>query len=169
MHITERIRNWDWDHSKFWDRINCLKEPFRPDLTPCWMWMGAKTNLGYGFISIHGVMYSTHKLSYELHYGLIPDGVNICHRCDQPPCCNPEHLEAGSQRHNMRGCASRGRISIAKLDPELIVKLREQTESLRLPNGKLPAGVITDLAKILGVSRTNISQALSGKAYRYLV
>ena len=76
--------------------------------TGCWLWGGHKYRNGYGAIKAFGKMVLTHRFSYELHCGPIPDGCEILHSCDVKNCINPDHLRAGSRAENMREAAERG-------------------------------------------------------------
>lgn len=73
----------------------------------CWEWIGYVSTTGYGALRKNSVPYYAHRLSYELVFGSIPDGLVIDHKCRNKICVNPEHLEAVTQRENIhrRGCS----------------------------------------------------------------
>lgn len=66
----------------------------------CWLWNVAQSSAGYGRFSYKGKMFSAHRVSYELHKGPIPDGLQIDHLCRVKRCINPEHLEAVTPKEN---------------------------------------------------------------------
>ena len=74
----------------------------------CLEWTGA-TLKGYGQIGDGGKILYTHRVAYELAYGPLPDGMNACHTCDNPPCCEPEHLFAGTTLDNTLDMIAKGR------------------------------------------------------------
>lgn len=82
----------------------------------CWPWQRTTNSSGYGTASIHGRRTYMHRLAYELAFGPIPDGLYVCHRCDNPPCCNPAHLFLGTPRDNSQDMVSKGR-GFARLRP----------------------------------------------------
>ncbi len=67
----------------------------------CWEWEGARTKAGYGAIRINGQVWLSHRISWALANGPIPNGLYILHKCDNPGCVNPEHLWAGTQSDNL--------------------------------------------------------------------
>jgi len=76
----------------------------------CWIWEGTKNNqTGYGQLYSGGSCQLAHRVSYELHIGPIPEGLFVCHHCDNPICVNPAHLYAGTQLANMADKSRRGR------------------------------------------------------------
>ena len=77
--------------------------------TGCWLWTGQRKRHGYGVIKIGGIETKTHRAMWEVVNGPIPDGLCVLHRCDVPPCCNPEHLFLGTQGDNVRDCCKKGR------------------------------------------------------------
>ncbi len=75
----------------------------------CWIWMAHKNNKGYGVIHFNGKVTLAHRIAYTHSNGVIPDGMKICHTCDNPPCVNPQHLFLGTQMDNLRDMAKKGR------------------------------------------------------------
>lgn len=89
----------------FWRRV----EIRGPD--ECWPWSDRRSPLGYGiFYCTNQGMRPAHRVSYLLEHGAIPEGRPlVLHTCDNPPCCNPAHLYAGTQLDNMHDKVQRGR------------------------------------------------------------
>lgn len=70
--------------------------------TGCWLWTGTiNSTTGYGTISVDAEVRSAHRLSYELHIGPIPAGLQIDHLCRVRHCVNPDHMEPVTQRENL--------------------------------------------------------------------
>lgn len=77
----------------------------------CWLWTGALMSKGYGQFWVRGSNVRAHRLSYELHKGKIPDGLNVLHHCDVRCCVNPEHLFCGTLQDNADDMKAKGRQS----------------------------------------------------------
>lgn len=71
----------------------------------CWLWNGYCNEAGYGMVRINYRQYRSHRVSYEIHKGLIPDGLELDHLCRVRNCVNPEHLEAVTHKENLRRSA----------------------------------------------------------------
>lgn len=122
----------------------------------CWLWMGSRLPRGYGQLNYQNKRYYAHRLALAIFKGVkVPDGMVVMHACDNPPCCNPDHLSVGTQTDNMRDASSKGRTvnrSNWKGTANPKAKLTAaQTDEIkfRLLAGERPA----DLAREFGVGR----------------
>ncbi len=84
----------------------CVPEP----MSGCWIWLGrAHKTHGYGIFSQWPKLGYAHRFSWTLHYGEIPKGLCVLHKCDVPLCVNPNHLFLGTVKDNMLDMARKGR------------------------------------------------------------
>ncbi len=75
----------------------------------CWIWMRSTIEKGYGRISVKQKSNLAHRASYREFVGEIPDGMCVLHRCDNPPCINPDHLFLGTHMDNTKDKIKKGR------------------------------------------------------------
>ncbi len=131
--------------------------------TGCWEWQGSRLPTGYGHIKSERRMVKTHRVTYSHYVGDIPDGLCVLHRCDNPCCCNPEHLFLGTLDDNNKDRTAKGRgvrppnSGVPKIPSEKI----EQIFSLREQG--LTHQKISDR---LGVARSTVGNYLSGVSPR---
>lgn len=94
--------------TRFWQFVDVKGE------NDCWLWQGSHNGKGYGELSQYALNKTlkpmrAHRLSWEIHNGKIPDGMCICHHCDNPRCVNPNHLFMGTHKDNMHDASVKGR------------------------------------------------------------
>jgi len=94
--MGRRKKHTDED-ALFWSIVNVCGED------ECWEWTGYRINGKYGRFYYKGKKgESAHRIAWMMTYGEIPEGMFVCHHCDNPPCCNPKHLFIGSFSDNMQ-------------------------------------------------------------------
>lgn len=90
--------------SVFWSRV-----AITADNNQCWLWVGGKDSNGYGLINLYGKNDRVHRVAWRYPNYIIPEGMEICHSCDNPACCNPKHLFLGTHKENMDDMNAKGR------------------------------------------------------------
>lgn len=90
---------------RFWSKVTKL------EASQCWPWTAGRFGRGYGMFKIGKYTCHSHRLAWLLANGSIPDGMLVCHACDNPCCCNPSHLFLGSFADNNLDCQNKGRVS----------------------------------------------------------
>lgn len=127
----------------------------------CWIWVGAKIQKSsYGVINVNGKPKLTHRVSYELAFGDIPDGMCVLHRCDVKPCVNPSHLFIGTKKDNSRDMVEKGR-HYYQQKPEVIIR-GERHYSKKYPE-KVNKGEKHGMSKLSEEQVTYIRQKYSSQ------
>jgi len=146
--------------ARFWDRIDRSGGP-----EACWPWMGAKRTLSrygagaYGIFRRRGHVVYAHREALERSLGRpLAAGEIAMHHCDNPPCCNPAHLSAGTKADNSADMARKGR-STAGLTVEQVVEIKRA-----LAGGQSKRS----LGREYGVSQFAIQSIGRGRTYRYI-
>src|SRR6266850_5299378 len=124
----------------------------------CWVWLGKHDERGRGHIYVEdGCLEFASKVSWILHFGSIPTGINVLHKCDNPSCVRPDHLFLGTQKVNMLDMALKRRSS-TKLTWEQVAEIVKSVQ----------AGVQQKLlAKRFNVCPATIHNALHRKTFKY--
>lgn len=90
----------------------------------CWLWTGAKSKAGYGQLGHRKKVLYAHRVSFELHKGVVPKGMVVCHTCDNPQCVNPEHLFVGTHCDNMHDAIDKNRLPGTKISDSTVEAIR---------------------------------------------
>lgn len=130
----------------------------------CWEWQGARTPFGHGVFSNKAGMKTAHRFSYLIHHGEMPQGMFVCHKCDNPACVNPAHLEIGDQFDNMGGCSKRGRIARGNRHPRS--KLTDVKAKAILMLYRDGVGLM-ELTQMFRVSQNAIRQVVTGVTWHH--
>ncbi len=138
----------------------------------CWTWKGHASDRGYGIIDLKHYEFPestvlVHRLVYSICVEPIPDGLCVLHRCDNPPCCRPEHLFLGTNLDNIADKMAKGRHRSPKgenhgshkLTAELVMTIRRRAAA-----GESYASIARDL----GFSATQVSAVARGLQWRHI-
>lgn len=147
------------DKEKFWKKVK------RGVFNACWPWSGCihKARGGYGLFSISGKWTGAHRVAWMCHTNrAIPDGMVILHKCDNPSCCNPRHLDLGTHADNHADMFSKNRhakgerVAGAKLTEKDVVAIFSDSR----PNIRI--------APDYGISRITVGHIKNGHTWRHI-
>lgn len=152
---------------RFWTYVD--KDGPKPThvsgLGSCWLWTGGRSKKGYGIFRLNGTMQYAHRISFSLKYGQVPRSRKICHKCDNPPCCNPDHLFQGTDRDNLIDSINKGRRLVG--EEHWMARLTEaQVKEVR----KLHSEGLTQvkIAAKMGVNQSTVQRILTGKSWAHV-
>lgn len=113
---------------RFWRKVNKTET--------CWLWTGYIEKRGYGRFGYNYKTIEAHRMSWIIANGEIPEGMIICHECDNPSCVNPDHLFLGTHKDNTWDMVDKGRhggsMRGKKHKPESLVKMSKTRQAQEL-------------------------------------
>ena len=158
---------------RFWDHVNMEGPVIKPDLGKCWRWTGKASPQGYGRLRVgdhRSRLVMAHRASWEIHIGPVPDGLLVCHHCDNPPCTNPSHLFLGTDADNCADMWAKGRANHnnpargehaggSKLTEQDVLTIRDLSK-LGEPQSKIGARY--------GVAQSTVSKIVLGYRWSHI-
>ena len=159
--------------------------------TGCWEWQGHRDRDGYGLAHLgtngEAFKWRAHRLAWTTVNGDIPDGIFACHKCDNPQCCNPDHLFLGTAKDNHDDMVAKDRKKVAsgaehwcdrhpediprgsargqaRLTEDLVREIRRRKENRTCSVRKL----IRTLSEELGIAEGTISKAMWGATWKHV-
>jgi hypothetical protein len=142
-------------------------------LSGCWNWQGSTRN-GYGRLIIgsrtDGSRKSAqaHRVSYEAFIGAIPEGLEVCHRCDNPSCINPDHLFSGTRQDNIDDRQAKGRNNPPKGETHPMAKLTA-IDVLSMRRLRSTGQTYQSIADRFGVNKKTAMQAIKLEQWAHVV
>jgi hypothetical protein len=133
---------------------------------PCLEWQGWRNPKGYGYFETAGRRWKASRWAWTITHGPIPDGLLVCHTCDNPPCIEPLHLFLGTNRDNLRDMAAKGRTHRHLGETNRSAKLT--TAQVRVIRAvRQETGVtVKSLAQEYGVHQSTIEKILARETWK---
>jgi len=163
--VARRMSNKKDPQRRFMNRIEVVPE------TGCWEWQGKLGPFGYGGFSIGGKTTTAHRAGWRLFKGDVPKNIEVCHKCDNPKCVNPDHMFLGTHEENMKDAWQKERfanrrilrgegIGTSKLTDYDVLEIRR----LRSGEGK----TMEEIAIMFDVTKGTIWKVISGRSWRHI-
>lgn len=149
---------------RFWSKVDKTAE--------CWLWTSNRLPTGYGTFHLNGKAERAHRVAWILKNGKIPDGMEVCHVCDNPPCVRLDHLWLGTHAENMADSSNKGRATNAGYKGEECgsAKLTEQDVSvIRRIRRLSPVASYGYLARQFGVTRQAIYRIVHRETWDHVL
>ncbi len=136
----------------------------------CWEWTRSLNTQGYGQMNVGGNPYLAHRIVYELTYNQIPYKLCVLHSCDNPKCCNPEHLFIGSRDDNNKDKKNKGRSYHPNHKGELNQTSKLTCKDIKEIRNLYSTGKYTqkELGNMFGVVRQNIGKIINHKRWKHI-
>jgi len=145
---------------RFWEKVNVKGDD------ECWEWQACKLPKGYGQFEINYKVKQSHRVSWELHFGEIPNGLHVLHHCDNPSCVNPKHLFLGTNQDNRDDMVKKNRQAKGEQLPHTILSKDEVLKIRKLYDAKEYSMV--ELGEMFNTSTGNIKLIINRINWKHI-
>jgi hypothetical protein len=145
------------DADRFWSKVK------KTSRTACWLWQSYRDGYGYGRYHVAKRSISVHRIAYFLKHGKLDPTLFVCHTCDNPACCNPDHLWLGTNADNCRDMVSKSRSLYGERNPKAKLTPSQVRRVVQLHDHGYTHAVV---AKQVGCSIETVSAIITGKQWR---
>lgn len=139
---------------RFWKHVDVKNK------NDCWEWKSKKDKDGYGNMQFKNKTVRANRFIWTVLNGAIPEGMVVCHKCDNPKCLNPDHLFLGTISDNVIDALKKNRLSNQKLTVDQVKELRKLYKT-----GKYSQ---SELGRIFGVSGSTVCQIVHRKLWKFI-
>jgi HNH endonuclease len=135
----------------------------------CIEWTRARTAGGYGRFYLKGLQAYSHRIAWIVKHGRIPAGMCVCHKCDNPPCLNPDHLFLGTHKDNIRDASRKGLLpgnrTMGSAKPQ--AKLNEHSVAL-IRELRLRGASVAGLSTQFNISKSQMRRVVNGYSWKHV-
>ena len=147
------------DIKRFWSKVDKKLD------RKCWNWIAYKDRDGYGQIWFNRKMLLAHRFSWMIHFDSIPEGLLVCHKCDNKSCVNPNHLFLGTNKDNTKDMFDKGRASLRSGENQIQAKLTYRKVKKIISLYRTKKYLQREIGIKFGVSQPTISNILNSKTW----
>lgn len=161
IELTDKVME-KYNNLRFWSKVGITAQS---DL--CWDWMAANKGKGYGGFYLNKKHMAASRAAYILYYKEDPKDKFVCHKCDNPSCCNPSHLFIGTAKENQEDMIKKGRkhSAFGERNANSILTTNDILDILELRNKKVRT---RDIKKKYNISNTHVHRIFTGKRWGHL-
>lgn len=133
----------------------------------CWEWMGSRDSKNYGRIRLDDQINLAHRVAWVIFFDEIPKNKCICHKCDNPPCCNPHHLFIGTLKDNSQDCINKNRRHDQRGEKHHLAKLTEQ-DVIKIRKRRNTGEYLDSIANDFNVTKSMIWCIIANKNWKHI-